>query len=502
MSTYVELINITGTLNVSNLNVATFGSANISANLTLETGDLFVNAISSIDTNSLAFSTPESTGGNITLSPQSTLALTITPTGLNLPLTSALYLLNTGTAINASSATSINFSSATVTANTFSGTSVYASNAITCQNIYASDTIGAATITGQNIYASNAITCQNIYASDTITGQNIYASGTITGQNIYASGTIGVQTITGQNIYASSAITCQTIYASNAITGQNIYATGTIGALTITGQNIYASGIITGSSMYATTFNGTATSVDVTNDNTATVMYLTGVQGSGDGSKNLLIDSLTGPLTYVPSTGMLTSKCLFVDSGVTGGATGVTGGATSGATFNGNIFLNGAINSPYNYIPIWAKNQVGYYLLSRSTSVTASTFAGSTAKYFQVTDGISLEPGVYSIILCSDVRCSATTSTTSYSYIKYIDSGFTDSSTSFGTIGVTGTSCSSVYVNAGTKLPIYFLSNLPLILKNSQTRTYYHTIHAEWVNNNIGYEVIPSSSYVRIIKIS
>jgi hypothetical protein len=519
MATYDDL-NITGTLNVNILNVtSSVVPLNISANLTLETGNLFLNAISSTDTNPLAFSTPESTGGNITLSPQTTLALTISPTGLNLPSTSTLTLLNSGTAINASSATSINFSSATVTATTFSGTSVYASGTITCQNIYASDTISAATITGQNIYVSNAITSQNIYASSTITGQNIYASDTIgastitgqniyasnaiTSQNIYASGTIGVQTITGQNIYASSEITCQNVFASNTITGQNIYASETISAQNITAQNIYATGIITGASMYATTFNGTATSVNVTDDNTATVMYLTGVQGSSSGSKPLLIDSVTGPLTYVPSTGLLTTKCLFVDSGLTGGATGVTGGATSGATFNSNIFLNGAITSPYTYLPIPATNQVGYYSIRGGTN-TSQTFGGTGDKYFIITTtGISLVPGVYSIIFLTDIRINAVTRTTSNSYIRYIDAGFTTTNVAaFGNTGITGTSCSSIYVNSGTVTPIYFMNTLPMILKNYTTQTYYYTIHASWANVDNGYECVPSNSFARIIKIS
>ena len=490
MATYTNL-NVIGILNATNLNITTFDSTlNISSNLTLKTGNLFVNAISSIDTNLLAFSTPGLTGGNITFSPQSTLALTITPTGLNLPSTSTLTLLNAGTAINASSATGINFSSATVTATTFSGTSVYASGTITGQNVYASDTISAATITGQNIYAQT-ITCQNIYASGTITCQNVYASSTITGQNIYATGTIGVQTITGQNIYASGTITCQNIYASSAITGQNIYASGTIRAPTITGQNISAD-TITASSMYATTFNGSATSVNVANDNTATVMYLTGVQGSSTGSKNILIDSQTGPLTYVPSTGLLTTKCL------TTGETGATG-ETGGAQFNSNIYLNGAITSTYTTLPTFTPTQVGYRKFVRG-NVTGPITVASGSFHNLLATPITLEPGLYALTfqVIMDVSSSSGVSGSGYSYGN---NSLSPSST--GTIGGGGNSLPGEYTyfpSSSAGKMFQSVSCSPLIVEK-ETLQYYFLTTAILLPGTT-FTITPSKSWVSCLKIA
>jgi hypothetical protein len=501
MSSYIDL-NV-GTLNTANLNVTNF---NGNANLTLATGNLFVNAISSIDANLLAFSSPNS---NITLSPQNILALTISPTGLNLPSTSTLTLLNAGTAINASSATGINFSSATVTANTFSGTSVYASGTITGQNIYASGTIYAQTITGQNIYALNSnITCQNIYASGTITGQNIYASGTIytqtiTGQNIYtsntitcqnisASETIDAQTITGQNIYASGTITCQNIYASNAITGQNIYATETIRAPTFTGQNIYATGIITGTSMYATTFNGSATSVNVTDDNTATVIYLTGVQGSSTGSKNLLIDSVTGPLTYVPSTGLLTAKCL------TTGETGATG-ETGGAQFNSNIYLNGAITTTYTTLPIFAPNQVGYRKFFRGSGSDKNPVINGTVYNLSSTT-VSLETGLYALTFQSVIEVVSSTGLTGSGF-GYGQSALSPLSTAVVSGGGNAALNHYTYLPSGTvgKL-LQNMSSVPLIV--GKTQNYYFITIAFITQPGTVFKIIPTNSWVSCLKIA
>jgi len=60
----------------------------------------------------------------------------------------------------------------------------------------------------------------------------------------------------------------------------------------------------------ATTFSGTATNttnVGITADNTSGTYYLPFVKTSGAGNKPLFIDDTTGPLTYNPSTGVLTA---------------------------------------------------------------------------------------------------------------------------------------------------------------------------------------------------
>jgi hypothetical protein len=79
---------------------------------------------------------------------------------------------------------------------------------------------------------------------------------------------------------------------------------------------VFTSGVgtttITPSSVTATTFNGNlsgtatnATNVGITSDNTAGTYYIPFVKTSGTGNKPLFIDDITGPLSYNPSTAVL-----------------------------------------------------------------------------------------------------------------------------------------------------------------------------------------------------
>jgi len=117
----------------------------------------------------------------------------------------------------------------------------------------------------------------------------------------------------------------------------------------------------------ATTFTGAlsgtatnATNVNVTNNNTATTMYP--VFSAGTGNQPLLADTTTGPLSYVPSTGILSLTQLKYPSGTSGqvltsDGTGLLSLATPSSsltyvtgTFVGTVGANVPITSgtPFN----------------------------------------------------------------------------------------------------------------------------------------------------------
>lgn len=88
-----------------------------------------------------------------------------------------------------------------------------------------------------------------------------------------------------------------------------------------------------------------ATSVNVTNDNTNTTQYL--MFANGTGTQNPLIDITTGPLTYNPNTGILTST-----------------------TFNGQ--LTGKSDST-NTITLTSDNTTGTYFIPFAKTVSGSS---------------------------------------------------------------------------------------------------------------------------------
>lgn len=83
--------------------------------------------------------------------------------------------------------------------------------------------------------------------------------------------------------------------------------------------------------------NGTATSVNVTSDNTNGNYFPVFIKSSGTGSKQLYVDDTSGPLTYNASTGLLSS--LQMNSPIIGNTSGNL--AINAKTVDGVITISG-----------------------------------------------------------------------------------------------------------------------------------------------------------------
>lgn len=114
--------------------------------------------------------------------------------------------------------------------------------------------------------------------------------------------------------------------------GVNRLGINNTGAWTIQGGSSYNN---TTNTWTATNFNGTASNVTATSDNTAGTYWIPFTKTNGTGSKSLFIDDVTGPLTYNPSTSTLTATTF---SGTATNATNVNVVATN--TTNTNYTVN------------------------------------------------------------------------------------------------------------------------------------------------------------------
>ena len=246
---------------------------------------------------------------------------------------------------------------------------VYASNAMTTQNLFANTLTlanASASVTG-NIYVSNALTTTNVLAATATlsgtTGQttlnvtgNLYVSNALTTTNIWAN------TLTLANAAASFT---GNLYVSNALSTTNLIATGNLNVQGI--SNLWVANI---ANIYTTNIVGFIGSQWTTG--TGNVYYLSSVgigtgivpstlQVAGNAYVSNALDTTNVNVTgNVNTAGFLisgtagTSGQILTATGVGGGIQWTTGGTATQWT--------GSIGSPIYYI-----NQVGI-----GTSVTSS----------------------------------------------------------------------------------------------------------------------------------
>lgn len=112
------------------------------------------------------------------------------------------------------------------------------------------------------------------------------------------------------NVFDSGINTTSISTSTLNVSGTTITNNLTINQNCNVSGNITVNGAINGTVSNATVAN----SVAVTDDNSATTSYLTFTQSSGTGNKVIYADTTTGPLTYVPSTGLLTSVGLLANA--------------------------------------------------------------------------------------------------------------------------------------------------------------------------------------------
>lgn len=123
------------------------------------------------------------------------------------------------------------------------------------------------------------------------------------------------------------------------------------------------------------TFNGNANSANLINcleENSSTVSYLTMTQGAGSGQKQLLIDSTTTPLSYVPSTSTLTA------SNFNGTALNSTNLLCTSDNTSGTYYIPFVKSNGTNQKPFFIDDVTGPLTYNASTStLTCTNFAGT-----------------------------------------------------------------------------------------------------------------------------
>jgi hypothetical protein len=174
-----------------------------------------------------------------------------------------------------------------------------------------------------------------------------------------------------------------------------LYIDNVIGPLTYNPNN---------STLTAAIFSGvatTATNVTTTDNNTATTYYLPFVSGVS-GSTGLLVDTITGPLTYVPSSGLLTATTFVGDiqtsnsSNLAGFAAGVLSYSPGLVSYRcGTVTITGTSNAISSLSLTNVRNNGVYYIAIQnngSLALTIQTGLGANIKttYSSV---ISVGPG-------------------------------------------------------------------------------------------------------------
>ena len=259
-------LNVTGNVVASNAVTATTHYGNVVASnvvVTPATGVTGINVTGNIYASNAVTTTNVFTG-NVTATGIQTIAGLPGLTSLN--VTGNLYVSNTVTTnnINAagftSNASNTNFFFDTLTIPFLYTTTLNVASTSNIGNIVASNVVvtPATGVTGinvtGNIYASNAMTTNNVFATG-----NIVASGNLTVSG--AAGTTALTTVnvTG-NIYTSNAVTATTHYG-NVVTSNVVVtpATGVVG-INVTG-NVVASNAVTTNNVFVSNVNFASTTL-------------------------------------------------------------------------------------------------------------------------------------------------------------------------------------------------------------------------------------------------
>ena len=159
------------------------------------------------------------------------------------------------------------------------------------------------------------------------------------------------------------------------------------------------------STLTSAIFNGSATTVTISDDNTATTFYPTFTTATGTG-RSLFVDSVTGPLTYEPSAGRLTAGQIRCDSlnplssvsnstvylGITTGSISIMPSQTTGAVNIGNAAATtGLVNirpplvlarqlqtTNSTTYPPNAVNHLGFTVQTLGSSFTTTSISANT----------------------------------------------------------------------------------------------------------------------------
>jgi hypothetical protein len=101
-------------------------------------------------------------------------------------------------------------------------------------------------------------------------------------------------------------------------------------------------------STFSGSLSGSSTGINITSDNTSTTCYIPFSKTSGTGNKVLYQDDTTGPLSYTPSTGVLSSQYGQFGSGIintSSVACNSSGGLTITGGSSGGLILNSGANT-------------------------------------------------------------------------------------------------------------------------------------------------------------
>ena len=158
------------------------------------------------------------------------------------------------------------------------------------------------------------------------------------------------------------------------------------------GGSVARFAVAVGGASYFTSGNTTnatnATNVEITSDNTSGTYYIPFAKTSGTGNKPLFIDDTTGPLTYNPSTAVLSVGTATFTSQITLPVTTAASFATGTLTCNFGSFSTGVFSATLtaNMTAISFSNpitggQYVIYLTAGSTFTIASTLTGARTNY-------------------------------------------------------------------------------------------------------------------------
>jgi hypothetical protein len=232
---------------------------------------------------------------------------------------------------------------------------------------YSSDGVNAIQITPTALTLAGNLTTSPIYATisqsglstTNPTGFDIISKLNMNSNNIDNVGTITATSFAGTSTNATNCSTTATstagtyfpVFVSNNTTGNypNLVGTMTYNPST--------------NAITANTFNGNATKLNTTADNSATTSYLLFSQGTAGTGKTIYQDDTTTPLTYTPSTSTLTAS-IFNGLCSTGGLVYLSTGSQSitGSASATNITMSSIFNSTYqNYrIVLYPTTQVSF----------------------------------------------------------------------------------------------------------------------------------------------
>ena len=196
--------------------------------------------------------------------------------------------------------------------------------------------------------STNNLTTTNMIVSYNL--QNSYLSALVGGGGFFIDG----DTNGGDIIITAKTSTSKTIIRTEGVGG------------VLTDCATFENGGITGN------LNGTSSAITMTSDNSTGTCYIPFTKTSGTGSKTLFIDDITGPLTYNPSTTLLTATSSAVN--------------VSNLTTDGNYYPTFVVGTGSRGIAIDATASADYRYNPSTNTLTARNILGNTLYSIGTTD--------------------------------------------------------------------------------------------------------------------